>query len=258
MINLKPSAGVIFYTRNPIVDVDEQQPVTKNQKPEIKDWKRVWFKNNKAWMATDPSGESIVSNGKVLIKYRLKQDYEYWVNKNNVSPIESPPKIPLQQKKRKSRPKRGDDERTSGNALRFDSKACKDQICIFTDGASSGNPGPSGIGVLLRYGQHEKEISKFIGFATNNIAELKAIEAGLSVVKNTSIPVRLFTDSKYAYGVLVLNWKARRNQDVVASIKKTMAKFEDLKIIKIKGHSGYEGNERADLLATSAIKTAET
>ncbi|MGD8712983.1 MAG: ribonuclease H [Desulfobacterales bacterium] len=258
MINLEQSAEVISYTNNQILDIGEQKSVSKNQKPEIKDWKRVWFKNNKAWMATDPSGGSIVNDGRVLIKYQLKQDYEYWVNTENIRPIESPPKIPLHQKKRKTRQKRGGKKKTSGGALRLDSAAYADKICIFTDGASSGNPGPSGIGVLLRYGQHEKEISKFIGYATNNIAELKAIEAGLLVVKDTSIPVRLFTDSNYAYGVLVLNWKARRNQDVVESIKKTMAKFKDLVIIKIKGHAGDEGNERADYLATSAIKKAGT
>jgi len=44
----------------------------------------------------------------------------------------------------------------------------------------------------------------------------------------------------------------------VESIKMTMAKFKDLEIIKIKGHAGYEGNERADNLATSAIKKAGT
>ena len=258
MINLKQSVEVISYTSNQILDVGEQKSVSKNQKPEIKDWKRVWFKNNKAWMATDLSGESIVNDGRVLIKYQLKQDYEYWVSTKNVRPIESPPKIPLHPKKRKARQKRGGKGRASGDALRLDSAACEDKICIFTDGASSGNPGPSGIGVLLRYGQHEKEISKFIGYATNNIAELKAIEAGLSVVKDTSIPVRLFTDSNYAYGVLVLNWKARKNQDLVASIKKTMTQFKDLEIIKIKGHAGEEGNERADYLATSAIKKAGT
>ena len=69
-------------------------------------------------------------------------------------------------------------------------------------------------------------------------------------------PVRLFTDSQYAFGLLVLNWKARKNQKIVDSIKQTMHEFKDLEIIKVKGHAGLPGNEKADFLATSAIKRA--
>jgi ribonuclease HI len=97
-------------------------------------------------------------------------------------------------------------------------------------------------------------MSEYIGLATNNMAELKAIETGLLAVKKTDLPVRLFTDSRYAYGVLTLGWKAKANNEMVQSIKKTMMKFKNLKIIKVKGHAGNEGNERADFLATSAIK----
>ena len=68
--------------------------------------------------------------------------------------------------------------------------------------------------------------------------------------------MRLFTDSKYAYGLLVLNWKAHKNQQMVATVKETMAKFKDLEILKVKGHAGHPANERADRLATSAIKKA--
>ena len=117
-----------------------------------------------------------------------------------------------------------------------------------------GNPGPSGIGVLLQYGSHEKEISKYIGIATNNIAELEAIRVGLSALKKTDLPVRVFTDSNYAHGVLMLGWKARKNLELVRSIKKTISKVKDLKIIKVKGHAGIGGNERADYIATLAIK----
>jgi ribonuclease HI len=81
-----------------------------------------------------------------------------------------------------------------------------------------------------------------------------AIDAGLSALKNRDIPVRLFTDSRYAYGLLELNWKAKKNQQLVESIKKKMTGFQDLKIIKVKGHSGHPENEKADYLATSAIK----
>ncbi|MGD8990740.1 MAG: ribonuclease H, partial [Desulfobacterales bacterium] len=127
---------------------------------------------------------------------------------------------------------------------------------IFTDGASAGNPGPSGIGVILRFGDHEKEISEYIGQATNNIAELKAIQAGLRALKRTVLPVQIFTDSRYAYGVLALGWKAKANSELVESIKETMRKFKDIRIFKVKAHAGHRDNERADFLATSAIKTA--
>ena len=136
----------------------------------------------------------------------------------------------------------------------MDSIKYKDSVCIYTDGASSGNPGPSGIGIVLRFGKLEKEISKYIGIATNNIAELEAIRTGLLAIKSTKLPVRIFTDSRYAYGVLTLGWKARKNQGIINSIKNTLLKFNDLKFIKVKGHAGHEENERADFLATSAIK----
>ena len=129
----------------------------------------------------------------------------------------------------------------------------KDAIIIYTDGASSGNPGPSGIGVFMRYGTHEREISRYIGDSTNNIAELTAIETALLEMKRRDLPVRIYTDSSYACGLLINGWKAKKNLSLVNSIKQLMTKFKDLKIIKVKGHSGLEGNEKADRLATSAI-----
>jgi len=209
-------------------------------------WKRMQFKKNKVWVATDGSKKLIVKNGKVLIKYQLKQDYEYWVHEQSVGPIDpgqskiSVNKKPAQKRKGKTKP--------------FKEPIPHDTVCIFTDGASSGNPGPSGVGALLKYGEHEKEISNYIGIATNNIAELEAIKTGLLELKKTDMPVRIFTDSSYAYGLLALGWKARKNQALVKNIRETISKFKDLKIIKVKGHAGHAENERADYLATSAIK----
>ena len=214
------------------------------------------FKNNKVWMAIDRKQRPVVKNGKVLIKYQLDQDYEYWILQKNIRPLEAlhseatvgdaekSNKKPLKQPKTKPGPK-------AGPSVKPDQK---EAICIYTDGASSGNPGPSGIGVYLRFGEHEKEISKYIGTATNNIAELEAIRTGLGAVKNKELPVRIFTDSRYAYGVLVLGWKARKNQEIIKSIKQMLLNFKDLEFIKVKGHAGIEGNEKADLLATSAIE----
>ena len=127
-------------------------------------------------------------------------------------------------------------------------------IKVYTDGASSGNPGPSGIGVLFLYGENRKEISFFIGRATNNKAELTAIKVGLEELKRFDLPVRVFSDSSYAIGLLAKGWKAKANQDLVFEIRSLMTKFSDLSFIKVKGHSGIKENEVADFLATSAIK----
>jgi ribonuclease HI len=206
--------------------------------PSKPEWKRMRFKKNKVWLAVDGTGKPLEENGKVLIKYQLNQTHEYWVRKSNIKPLDSDPATGQEIQNNKTVPQTGD----------------KEGILIFTDGASSGNPGPAGIGVVMRFGKYEKEISEYIGLTTNNIAELKAIQVGLQAVKKTNLPVRIFTDSRYAYGVLTLGWKAKANREMVQSIKKTMMKFKNLKIVKVKGHAGDEGNERADFLATSAIK----
>jgi ribonuclease HI len=80
----------------------------------------------------------------------------------------------------------------------------------------------------------------------------------LNAVKNTDLPVKLFTDSKYAYGILALGWKGKKNKGIVASIKKTISKFKNLTFVKVKGHAGDEGNERADFLARNAINNGGT
>ncbi len=208
--------------------------------PDNPEWKRMRFKKNKVWLAIDHTGNPIEQNGKVLIKYQLDQDHEYWVHKASVKPLD--------RKAATSQPPSAQKQSTETDEAVG--------INIYTDGASAGNPGPSGIGIVLRYGSHEKEISRFIGQATNNFAELKAIQVGLQALKKTQLPVRIFTDSRYAYGVLALGWKARANQEMVASIKQTMKKFKNVRLVKVRGHAGNEGNERADFLATSAIKQA--
>ena len=127
-------------------------------------------------------------------------------------------------------------------------------IHVFTDGACSPNPGHAGVGVYLRCGPYEKSVSKYIGKATNNIAELEAIRVGLSMIKRPDLPVRLYTDSKYARGILCWNWKPKKNQELVAAIKHEMRRFVDLKLVKVPGHAGVEGNEKADHLATMAVR----
>lgn len=223
------------------------------------DWKRMIFKGNKVWLAINQDGKPILKSGKVLIKYQLDQDYEYWVHEKGVMPVNSLQSEKTERKKlKKNRPRKKSPARLDAKTERktgFDTKTlCDNTIFIYTDGASSGNPGPSGIGILLRFKDHEKEISRNIGEATNNIAELEAIKTALLELKHYDYPVRLFTDSSYACGVLTLGWKARKNKGLINSIKKLISKFSDLQLIKVRGHDGFDGNEKADFLATSAIK----
>jgi ribonuclease HI len=219
---------------------------------ETSGWTRMKFKNNKVWVAVNSDGNILSQNGKTLIRYQKNQDYEYWVNTTNLIPleetsghIESLNTVQNTGKIRKEKLK-----------IRDSSDLSEDPNCIhiYADGASSGNPGPSGIGVFFRYREHEKAISRNIGMGTNNIAELEAIRTGLLEVKNPDLPVRLYTDSGYAYGLLVLGWKAKKNVELVEEIRTLMKRFKNLKFIKVKGHSGIDGNEKADVLATSAIK----
>ena len=131
--------------------------------------------------------------------------------------------------------------------------AAPNTVHIYTDGASSGNPGPSGIGVVLQYGEKTKEISKFIGNTTNNVAELEAIRTALMELKRRNLPVRIYTDSSYAQGVLSFGWKAQKNKELVEAIRDLLSALKDVTLIKVRGHAGHEQNERADQLARAAI-----
>jgi ribonuclease HI len=217
-------------------------------------WKRMCFKHNKVWVALAKDNRPRIQKGKVLIKYQLDQAHKYWVHLESIRPLPE---------KGGCKPDNADKETAPGTASPNKSIRSKRKdppmddasaIHVYTDGASSGNPGPAGIGIFLRYGIHEKTISKYIGTATNNIAELEAIRAALAEIKNPELPVKIYTDSSYALGLLSLGWKPKKNQDLVLAIKKSMKKFRDLQFVKVRGHAGDPGNEMADRLATDAIK----
>lgn len=242
-----------------------ETPVTPPAPPPTKtndcQWVRKRFKKNKVWLALGPDGQPLVNKNRVRIKYQRDQDHEYWVNPESLEDIvedAGSPSPPSADSEKMTPPKRR--KRTVPEPVQpaeriptLDLEDGKGMIVIYTDGASSGNPGPSGIGVFMRFGAHEREISRYIGISTNNIAELTAIEAALESLKRTDLPVRLHTDSSYACGLLVNGWKAQKNIPLVNRIKSLMTRFRDLKIIKVRGHSGVKGNERADHLATAAI-----
>lgn len=135
---------------------------------------------------------------------------------------------------------------------------------LFTDGACRGNPGPGGWGVLMRYGEKEKELYGAEQHTTNNRMELMAAIAGLSALKR-SCHVIVTTDSQYVrLGVTqwMENWKKRQWKTADKKPVKNQDLWEalDIEIQKhhitwhwVKGHSGHVENEIADGLANRAI-----
>lgn len=208
------------------------------------------FKGNKVWVAVDAAEKPLTKAGKQLIKYQLEQPHEYWVHPSKVLPLGAEGPKPA---RRKQSPVQKRGRPTTGSALPVDCSE-DDAICIYTDGACSGNPGPAGIGVVMQYKGKQKEISRYLGLGTNNIAELEAIRAGLLAVKNRNLPVVVFTDSSYSLGLLTKGWKAKQNQALVADIRELVATFKQIRFVKVKGHAGHPQNERADTLAVESIK----
>jgi len=143
----------------------------------------------------------------------------------------------------------------------------KEKVEIYTDGACQGNPGPGGWGVILRFKDVEKELSGYHPDTTNNRMELQAAIEGIKVLKR-SVTIDLYTDSKYLRDGItkwLIQWKNNnwrlsnrkpvKNQDLWEELD-ALVQTHTIKWHWVKGHAGHPENERADTLATQAIKDA--
>jgi len=135
-------------------------------------------------------------------------------------------------------------------------------IEIFTDGASSGNPGPGGYGVILRSGQHYKELSEGFRKTTNNRMELMAVIKGLEAIKSLNQNVMIFSDSKYVIDSIEKKWvngwvkkgfEGKKNKDLWMRYL-DVSKRHNIKFNWVRGHNGHPENERCDQLAVAAGK----
>ena len=137
------------------------------------------------------------------------------------------------------------------------------EVTIYTDGACSGNPGPGGWGVLLRFGKREKTLSGGEEDTTNNRMELRAALEALRALKEPC-RVTLFTDSEYLKkGITewLSNWKRRnwrRKGGKLANVDLWMELDVEIERHEIhwrwvRGHAGNMFNERVDQLARNAI-----
>jgi ribonuclease HI len=96
-----------------------------------------------------------------------------------------------------------------------------------------------------------------LGQATNNVAELTAILRALEWIPVSAKAIVVYTDSQYAIGVLQKGWKAKVNQDLVATAKRAVAE-RNARLAYVPGHEGVPLNERADELAREAVRTGGT
>lgn len=141
------------------------------------------------------------------------------------------------------------------------------RVEIFTDGACSGNPGPGGYGVILRYNGTVKELSGGERETTNNRMELTAVITGLSALKEPC-EVELYSDSKYIIDAVTKGWakkwqsngwikgdkKKALNSDLWERLLALLDKHR-VTFIWVKGHAGHSENERCDRLAVEAAQS---
>jgi ribonuclease HI len=138
------------------------------------------------------------------------------------------------------------------------------KIELYVDGACSGNPGPGGWGVLLRYQGVEKELSGAELNATNNQMELMAAIQGLQALTRPC-HVDVYTDSEYVKKGITLwihNWQKRGWKNAANKPVKNQVLWEQLDAATqghqiawhwVKGHSDHPENDRVDALAREAI-----
>jgi len=143
--------------------------------------------------------------------------------------------------------------------------ASTEPVDAFTDGACSGNPGPGGWGVVLRWRGTERELSGGEPLSTNNRMELMAAINALETLKRP-MTVRVHTDSMYVKDGItrwIHAWKAKgwktadkkpvKNVDLWQRLDAAIARH-DVSWHWVRGHAGHAENERADALARQAIK----
>ncbi len=138
------------------------------------------------------------------------------------------------------------------------------KILIYTDGSALGNPGPGGYGIVMKTadGKLEKKFSKGFKLTTNNRMELMAVIDALKKIKDKSLPVEIYSDSKYVVDAIrqgwIHKWKANRfakakNPDLWREFLK-ISDGINYQIFWVKGHNNHPENEICDKLAVTAAK----
>ena len=135
------------------------------------------------------------------------------------------------------------------------------ELIMYTDGASRGNPGPGGYGAILFWGNQRKELSGGYRRTTNNRMELMAVIAGLEALKKDGLKITIYSDSQYVVKAVeqgwLKNWIAtdfkggKKNKDLWTRFYE-LSKKNNLRFVWVRGHADNPYNNRCDELATAA------
>lgn len=238
-------------------------------------WRRATFKGKDVWVEVGPGGQPLVAGGRVPMRYSDQPGATvYRASPGNLQLADAPPVdleagVSADDRKKTGGSASGGRGRGFGKAgtrtkaqKAMAAEAAKELLAalpegtavIWTDGACQGNPGPAGSGVAIELPDGRRlEASRSLGRATNNIAELTAIELALDLLDQLEWPAdaraALLTDSDYSHGVVVRGWKAKANRELILGLRERVGRRPGLAIHWVAGHVGTEGNERADALA---------
>jgi ribonuclease HI len=132
------------------------------------------------------------------------------------------------------------------------------QAVLHTDGGARGNPGPAGIGVVLADsdGKVLLEHAEYLGRATNNVAEYRALIAGLELALARGVTdIEIHVDSELVVAQLEGRWKIRneRLRTLAAQAGSLLTRFSSVDLT----HVRRALNARADELANQGMDTAE-
>lgn len=134
---------------------------------------------------------------------------------------------------------------------------------IYTDGACSGNPGPGGYGIVMKYKTQRKELSQGFVKTTNNRMELLSVIIALESLTKEGLDVIVYSDSKYVVDAINLGWvhgwvkkgfKDKANPDLWKRFL-MIHKKHNVKFMWVKGHASNVENNRCDELAVAASKS---
>ncbi len=139
-------------------------------------------------------------------------------------------------------------------------------VCLYTDGACSGNPGPGGWGAILEYAGQRKELSGGEDSTTNNRMELTAVIRGLQALKE-NCRVELYSDSKYVVDALEKGWaRSWQRKNWIKSDKKPalnpdlweilldLSEKHEIHCHWVRGHADDPWNNRCDEMAVNEWK----